>query len=301
MTKNLFIGVGDIHFKSNYFNRLDDVKATFENKFTQIFELAVKHDVEGVILTGDIFDDKIAQNTTPGFLTWIIKILKKCPMPLYTIVGNHDIRNNDLETIPRQPLGTLFESGAIYRLTNAGGIVGHDFGTDLEATPLDKVDLAVIHAYVSKPGGTMFGNERVWSFADLELLNAKIVLAGHDHQAYPIEKYGSTLIVRPGALFRKNRDAVDLNRPIQVALMDLANGTAEYLPIKHEPSTKVFNLEMKEVDDKIDENIEQFIASLSITSSIKKASLEDEIKKMNLDPKILAIVLDSLDRAKSEE
>ena len=298
MIENKFIGVGDIHFKSSYFNRLDNVKDTFKDKMVQIYKLAAKHEVEGIILTGDVFDSKDPYQCPPGFLTWVMSVLRMSPVTIYTIVGNHDIRNNDLDTIPRQPIGTIFESGFVTRLTNFDNIVGHDFGTDLEKVPGGRFDLAVIHAYVNKAGGTMFGNEKVWAFAELELLNAKIVLAGHDHQAYPIEKSGGTLIVRPGALFRKNRDEVDLNRTVQVVLMDLTAGTAEYLPIEHRPSKEVFSLEIKDLEDKNEADIEQFIKSLSVSSVIKKVSLEDEMRKLIIDPKVKDVITRCLDRAK---
>lgn len=298
---NKILGIGDIHLKPTYNSRLDDVKKTFENKISSIKKICEELKPDRIVCTGDWFEDKNPYNCSPGFLAWALGLLTFLDTPIYSIVGNHDIRNNDIGTLRTQPLGVLISAGAIQRLFNEDG--GYDYGEDLlekAKEPRSPGGLGVFHCYTSESGGSMFGNEIVYPLKLFGSFGYSHVLIGHDHQCYDLAKVRDTWVHRPGSLFRMRRDDVDLNRSIKVSYIDLGGGKPEYLPIEHQPASKVFDMKVKEVVGQMDQNITSFVKSLSGIRSASSAPIEDQIKTMGLSPEVSYIINDSLDKAKQE-
>ena len=89
-----FIHASDIHLgAAQYYN--NERSIDFINTFQEILSLAEIHNVNFIILGGDVFT---SLEMLPGHLTNIINILKKFKhdtkgnIPIISIEGNHDIR-----------------------------------------------------------------------------------------------------------------------------------------------------------------------------------------------------------------
>ena len=299
-----FIYVTDPHFRPSYANRLDNVLETFEDKVAQVYELAKKHKAKAIIWGGDIFDNHVPSRTPHWFTVWLIKLFSKAPCPMYSNVGNHDIRYADIETLESQPLGVIFASGVLKRLEVAKfddvEVLGIDYGI-----PLDEIEIRptakiiVSHHHLSKTKGLFF-NETSYGMDQLaENSNAMFWLNGHDHTQYPMEKVGNTLFVRPGAMFRKDTGKASLKHTPSVAVIDTDTGKCNYISLKHEKSDKVFDLTSKNRKITQLSEISAFVDRLEQSIEQEDMSIEDQIKALNLEPEVLACVKHYIEESSS--
>lgn len=300
----------DPHFQSRYMNRVDDVQATFQRKVLEIFDLAKRHDAKAIIWGGDIFHNKNPQKTSHRFVKKLMEIFSIAPVPMYTNIGNHDIQYNDVRTIHRQPLGVLFASDLIkylgpnmITLGDQVQIMGLDYGTDIAKVKPVKTSLqriAVLHTFLDKKPGDFYG-EKVWGFDELKHLGATYILNGHDHSAFPIEKHKGMIIARPGSLFRNAMAKSDIERPIQVAMIDTDAKSIEYVQLEYEPAEKVFDLTKKARLFQETTEIDKFIAKINESVNFEKKTLDNELAAIEMEPYVREVVQNYLSNAKEAE
>ena len=105
---------GDLHYtERNPVSRKDDYTQALYNKIVEIGELAIKHQADGIVFTGDFFDKK-----RPTFheTRSLVKLLADLPVKVYGIYGNHDTFN--LEGAKRRACGLLEASETVRILDN---------------------------------------------------------------------------------------------------------------------------------------------------------------------------------------
>ncbi len=307
----IFICVGDIHFQDKYSHRLDDVRKTFTSKFEEIYNWAERDAAEAIILTGDIFNNKNPRNISHDFMSFVCKLLSEAPCPIYSIIGNHDVLYNDITRIDKHPLGVLFASGLIKPLcsqsfTREGepmvSIRGYNYGFDFNTLNLskdsDSVHIAITHCHASQEGGSLFGNEKIWSFKELEKLKANYILNGHDHTPYSNSKFGITTLLRPGGLFRASRGKEDRERLIKITKIDTKKLKTYTLVLPYKKSDEVFDFTTKELLDDENQQIAEFVGQLSETNFKSAKSVSDELDEMNISKDIRAVVNGYLDEVK---
>lgn len=114
--------IGDIHLSDHAPGaRRDNYRAAVMGKLRKlILEAALKLRVALILLTGDIFHLKSASRNSHGLVRELIEILRAAPCPVFAAPGNHDMKNDSPASIPSQPLGVVFESGALRELTPNG-------------------------------------------------------------------------------------------------------------------------------------------------------------------------------------
>jgi len=285
-----FIGVGDVHFSEHFTHRIDNVWTAFESKWLQVFEWAKFHEVTAILCTGDVFHFKSPIRTSHRLMQNIMELLSKSPVSIYSAVGNHDIHYNDYSTLSQQPLGVLALGGQVKVQKRAAfgnvEVWFVPYGKDLPSYELGKqefqVRIVVTHAFMDHSAGNYFG-ERVFSFSELEHWNANFVINGHDHQVYAPERVGNMLVSRPGALIRYARNDVDLNRKIQISLIDTDSQSICYLPIEHKSASEVFDITVKEIEAASKEEVQNFVGSLTGFQFVENKPLSQEIAELNID------------------
>jgi len=247
--KILFIT--DLHLRaSKPVSRLDDdFAATLLAKIAQVRDMSEDADV--VIMGGDIFDRPDAPHSV---VIRAMREFKKFKIPVYTIVGNHDVYGYQGTTVGSTALGELFESGAVERLdfmeipaTKAGKPVRiyglHAFNDTKWAVPAaddNECRILIAHKMLTdKP----IPNTECHLVSDVaKLTNAHLVLSGDIHYPHNTVVNGIPFI-NPGSLGRLS--IVDRDRVPQAAIItfdDYGNMELDIEPLKTRPSESLFNL-----------------------------------------------------------
>lgn len=250
--------IGDVHWRAeNPIGRIDSYQAALTEKLRECWQIAKRNEVDAIIQTGDLFDSPDIAQTTMDDL-W--DILEEAPAPIFTVPGNHDLYGSNPETLYRTPLGHLVRRRVVKNA--ATGVFeeriglhfvlmtgnGYDFSTDIDKSQYS-VPMQAIEGYAPSwtrihithgmllDGPPPTENMRWTSLEEAAALpNAPDVLInGHDHQGFGIRRVGRTLFINPGALCRIKADLREIDRPVQVALLEI--------PGQGEPRAELIRLE----------------------------------------------------------
>lgn len=300
--KTVILTVGDVHLADRTpASRKDDYRAETFNELRMIARLAAKENASAVLFTGDIFHEKSAKMNSHSLVREAISVFSSFPCPAYSIVGNHDISYNRMETLEKQPLGVLFESGALKKLTREQigdfEVVGVDFDENTtyetlkpKKTYADGKLLAVCHVYAEPVERDLFG-EPVFGYDKMaECSDVDVYVFGHYHHDQGIVKIGEKQFVNIGSLSRGSLNKENLDRDVKIGRISLDKSGAvvcEELKLPVKPAIEIFDVEKKKQIEEKENEIEQFVASLSKANLFESlSSLEDTIKSMELDTSV---------------
>lgn len=312
--------VGDLHLSDRPPSSCTDsyLEDLFELLY-QVSEIAMERS-DGVVFVGDIFHVKAPSRTshrTVGrFIDWC-RDLQSFGVPVGVVPGNHDIQNDRLDSLERQPLGVVFASGAAKQVSgrwDLAPVVGvpwpQDY-TDREAlrAALSQTrtgDLIVAHYPIYRPG-----LENPWEcfpardFADEVYAVAGgpvSVYYGHVHEAhgiYTAEGLAQVTFCNHGAIARGALHESELTRQIAVTLWDSETQTFTKIPLDAKPAEEVFRFieigQTKEAQERLD----QFLSAVGETK-LDVLSLEaviDHVRNQGLEPDLVALVEELLAEA----
>ena len=243
--------IGDIHlFHIAPSSRRDDYPSIVLEKIEKVGEYSPS---DIYICTGDICHKPVLPDK---YKNRIIPAFNSLGKPVFSIIGNHDVPNYNLQRIDSVSLGVLFESGVLSHLEvikfKVGSkkycIIGCDYGEDVPEPLPGYTNILVAHAFYSS---TVINTDEV-KLQDEDLKGYEHVVLGHDHAKYEpfLNKYGTT-IHRPGSLTRGTCHSYNLSREISVLKMTFGEDgvNAEFVTI---PSSEVKSAFKRKVfDDKI--------------------------------------------------
>jgi predicted phosphodiesterase len=279
--------VGDIHIADRPPSiRTEAYSAQILDKLTQTVVIARDENVDGVVWVGDVFHVKAASRTSHALVQRIIEIGQSYSRPWVIVPGNHDLSNDRLESLEKQPLGVLYTAGATI---GVGHVVEldifcipwlRDWANDLEAKMSAWAEcdapLMVVHASIMPP------NENApYEFYDAVdwgrmMSRPGDVFYGHihdNHGVYSVEMSGPdsedeefVTFCNVGAISRGSLHESTLKRKPHVVLYD---STKEQrftpVPLEHLPAEEVFRLDIKAVDDDRAEKLGKFLESVEDT------------------------------------
>ena len=250
MIRLLFIG--DVHYRGNNPRaRIDDFPATMRTKLRECWNIASANQCLAVLCAGDLFDRPDPDYAVAGELAGV---LAECPIPFYSVAGNHEIYGYSQSTVPRTALGLLARIGAVKLLSreptaieDADGwsvyLTGQGYHGDIDRSQADYQtglgpDLTagykvhVVHGMlVEKPLPYEAPHTLIKDLAT----DADVILAGHEHLGFGHTMAGksATLCCNPGALGRVNAKIEEIYRPVQVALLTFTDSLSavELLPL----------------------------------------------------------------------
>ena len=244
-TKILF--ATDLHLRaSRPISRLDqNFFGTQLDKIAEVREIAFDEKVDMVLLGGDIFD---RPDVPHSVVIRAIRAFKKFKtVPVYSIVGNHDVYGYTSSTEDASAIGTLFESGAVKKLpvlSREGVTLYPLHAYDDNAwtvPPAAGVKILVAHKMITNisiPGADCLLIKNI----DRET-NADIVLSGDIHTPHLEHTDADHWFVNPGSLTRMSIS--DRERQPQVAIVNLADDgeiDCEFRSLGIRPSETVFDL-----------------------------------------------------------
>jgi len=293
----IFLTVGDVHLSDTTpASRLDNyTDATFED-LALVRAQALEQKATAVFITGDIFDRKSPIKNSHAIVARAIALFSSFPCPVYSIVGNHDIVNNRMDSLSRQPLNVLFESGALKRLKkevfDKVTVHGVDFdeGNDYSTLSPEKDEnstatIAVCHVLATPDGGDMYG-EPIFSYKKLANSDVDVYVFGHFHNDQGIHTIGKKKFVNLGALSRGSLTQEEIHRQVKIGRIEWDGKSLECseIPLAVKSSKEIFDIEKKQEMEKKEKEIESFVASLNKTDLFQDiSSLEETIKAMRLE------------------
>lgn len=294
--------IGDLHFRATSpRNRKDDYLKTLEAKLLECWEIAKRHDVSTIVQVGDIFHSPEVAIST---LLKAVEIFDNAPVDVYTMPGNHDLHGYNLESYHRTSLRLLDMLSD--RLNVVGEIreqllsfliefkpytstIDNDYSA-YQAQECSNLKVLVMHSMLldhDLPYQAKYTN-----LYKLDT-NADIIISGHDHVGYGvIKRKDGKLFVNPGALMRLTASVAEMERQVQVAIVDLDTRTAELVPILTAPkAVEVLDRSALEEKKEREYALEEFAmlikendgkACLSVTEIVEQIG-----QKENISPKVI--------------
>ena len=235
------IFVGDLHLKgSSPISRVDDYPTVILNKLETLINTAKSFSCDKIMLLGDVFDSHI---TTLPYLAKVINTFRKISdagIDVYTIVGNHDIKNNRMDSLDSSALGILISTGYL-KLAPRNLIIDDTsfncfhYPEELTNNNESCYSVCVAHRYYE------FGLS--WdslTSEDLKSLNYDAMILGHYHVPCDTLSIEDTLLYRPGSLSRSTSEPYNKLRTPRVLVFNCLNHKTVYVDIPCERADKIF-------------------------------------------------------------
>ena len=300
-----------------------DYPAEIWGNLEQIGRFARERDVRAVLDGGDYFHVKAASRNPHSLVVKSAALQKTYPCPTYCVEGNHDIQYNSLETIERQPLGVLYESGVFQHLREQvfedGNlrvrVVGVPYNPHrtreellaIQKKPGDSFLIAIVHALAGEnppPKVEEFFGEPVFHYADLVTENGPDVWCFvHWHKDQVIVTLGGKQFVNQGAVSRGALIRENTERTPKVSLLEVGPSgiLTSMLPLIVAPAADVFDMERKERIEQESRSIDQFVLRLQQDAEINpEDSFETNIQALNFAQEVRGAALEYLERARAE-
>ncbi len=232
------IQFNDAHIRgSTPFSRLDDYPETLWCKFQQLTDFIKEFNIDAVLNGGDLFD---TPDPSTGVANKYLELFKSWGIPIYSVVGSHDLFGYNDRTLGRTALGTLRASGVVSIVgptqkigdnCQLGGI-SHSYSLDENSETdyyLEKVTddfmIQLCHGMITE--GPFFGKYTLYSQIKTE---ADLVICGHYHPGFgPFEVDGST-IINIGSMGRTENTT--RNYPPGFLYIDTSVPKWEFIPLK---------------------------------------------------------------------
>lgn len=300
--------------------RKDDYRASILKKLEWQGEMARKFNADAVLRGGDFFHVKAANKTTMRTMAMAARVHRKYHCPTYAVPGNHDMSNNDPDSVPHQPLGVMLGSGVFLPLrdeTFTSGsmklrVVGVEYTTDLDVDGLhdlvrkkdETYTVAFVHALAAMAPEEKiqsFFGEKIFDYRDLVFNGCPdVYVFGHYHKDQGIVEHMGTRFVNLGAISRGALTFENLERKPKVSLIK-ANSQGVFVEehiVPHEDALQVFDLERKKRMDKEIKDIDDFISALKVDAQAgDDDSLEARKREMDKYPELRETMFELLESA----
>jgi DNA repair exonuclease SbcCD nuclease subunit len=264
--------------------RTDNYFQTQEKKIEFVCELQEKHDCS-VIHAGDLFNKAKA---SPKLEILAINTL---PSYFYTIAGQHDLPNHNLNKIDESSLGVLFSA----KMLNPGFEIdiyfaGLSYGDDFSKIPKPEKrkyewgKILVAHTFIQKPRDKqdkIIGGSAALSFLKKHK-DFKLIVTGDNHKTFVVEHEGR-LLVNPGSMMRMTAGQTNHKPCVFLYYADTNTVQPVYLPIED----GVISREHIEEEEKKDKRFQAFVqrlntdyeVSLSFEKNMKTHITQNKVRK----------------------
>lgn len=253
-------------------------------------EEAARRGADALVSVGDVFHLKTPTRNSHHLVQRTGEVLKSTGLPVLIVPGNHDLSNDRLDSLRRQPLGTLAKMAGIDLLMGEHPdlpIFGLPYLWDWSgqlpswmsryrswAQGLDT--LMVTHAPIF-PTGEVPPYEFIDAADWAEKMQTGDCYYGHIHDphgSYTVNTSSSAVqMCNNGAVSRGSLHEATLKRKPHMTFWS-GQGKFEAVEIPHRPVEAVFRLQEKEdVDERVG-RVEQFLSSVGETS-LDGLSLEE--------------------------
>ncbi len=300
--------------------RKDDYRSSILKKLEWQGDMARKFNADAILRGGDFFHVKAANKTTMRTMAMAARIHRKYSCPTYALAGNHDMSNNDPDSVASQPLGVMFGSGVFKQLrdeTFTSGsmklrVVGVEYTTDLDVDGLhdlvrkkdETYTVAFVHALAAMAPEEKiqsFFGEKIFDYRDLVFNGCPdVYVFGHYHKDQGIVEHMGTRFVNLGAISRGALTFENLERQPKVSLIraDSQGIHVESHVVPHEDALAIFDLERKKRMEKEVKDIDDFIRKMRADAAAgADDSLEARKAEMDKYPELRETMFELLETA----
>ena len=198
------------------------------------------------VFTGDLFHTKRPSFVSHALVQRMIDLFDGWPGRIFTILGNHDLSEAGVASLPKQPIGVLVQAGVIELLPEAGIVVktqgkqvyleaahylddaeSEHYALQAETDGRDKAVLhadaliKVVHGPIMPPGqNPPFDHVN----ADQISSTADFCFYGHIHDDHGTYDIDACTYVNFGSIGRVARTEPNRTRAVAIALYDAATG-----------------------------------------------------------------------------
>jgi DNA repair exonuclease SbcCD nuclease subunit len=272
-----FLFLTDSHFRSDSPKlRIDNAYNVQFQKLGEILTLVREYDIDAVLHGGDFFDTKKPPHElVADMIDWC----KHIGIPIFVVIGNHDVTGYNLDSVRNSGLGVLLEAGAVHELKEEVYKKENLILRGIHhSNVIDKKQYAFDSKYADYTKIVMTHNMIIpvdsmpYDFVhpkDLTCdVNADLVLCGHYHIPFDwTDKKTKTRWVNLGPLCRWTIS--EQNHIPQVMLIEVDNNKfkVKKLPLESaKPGNKVFDLDFISSEKKREQDIQSFVKSLEQTT-----------------------------------
>ena len=288
--------VGDLHIDTNISSRKDNYFQTCLNKLEEVASKC-----NNVIILGDVFNrESIPNDFFYIFYNHINYLKLQYGTTFYSIIGNHDIPNEDETNLPKTSLGLCKVTNLInlIEVDKPVTIEGINFYTSyvnldkckehLKTLKLNEKDVLLLHHYFEDgfPGVEL---------EDLENIGCKNIFLGHNHSPLSnfYREYNGVRIYRSGSLLRNSADESNLNREIyyfginnEIEIVKL-NSARPAIEVFTEKAYKQENLQKKRFIKDINEVLDKYTNNASVQT---KFSIKETLEELEIPEKCMAYI-----------
>lgn len=291
---NVFI-IGDCHLRNHSpISRKDDYSIAVLNKIEYLASIAKSSKCKTFIILGDVFDSPV---TSLPYLATVINTFKKVyemGITVYTIVGNHDIKNNRMDSLPSTALGILISTGYV-KLAPRELIIDntlfrcYHYPEKLEAKQSDKYEVCLAHLYYE----FSLANDSLHK-EDLERLNYDAMVLGHYHAPCETERISNTILYRPGSLARTTSEPYNKLRTPRVLLFNCIKYKAIYIDVSCGSASEIF-VEQIEANDQACMSMKSLIDFITTSYSSSDMNIRDYFNNLSVPYECRSKIIKYLD------
>lgn len=243
--------VGDLHIAPTPDKRIDNYFETGLNKIEQISK-----NCDIVIFLGDIFTQpRIEEKYVYSLINHLFYCKNTYNVQFYTIIGNHDVANENESNLINSSLGILQISGAINIIQHEQPINFDNYMfhtsfvnynkaknhlSSVSCLPQNFTNVLLLH-HEYETGTNAF------TYQDLKDLGFNMIFLGHDHKPFEEGRiiYPEYTIYRSGSIMRNRADEYNFTRCLYYFILDTQNKDkpVSCQVIHYEPADKVFKIE----------------------------------------------------------
>lgn len=314
----LAILVGDIHLSDRPpASCTDSYTDDILDMLSYVARLEKATKADAVVWAGDVFHHKQPSRTSHATVLKLMKVAQEFQRPPLVVTGNHDITSDRLDSLEKQPLGVLYESGVLQELDGwhealplcgvpwqqrwlSPGTIEEAFSewrkrpeyyppTIEDRSRLPLHGLVVTHAPIYPP--TVADNV-LFELLPLPEVSAAMgnvgsLYYGHIHEPHSSFEVDGVTYANMGAISRGSLHEYNLARKIQVAIWTPEHGFVA-VDIPHKPASEVFRLaeaqEKKEEKMSLDSFLSEVSsATLDISST---GSIIDHVRRMDIEENV---------------
>lgn len=278
--------VGDPHL--NYqtpSSRKDVYPQTMLEKIKAVAKLSKELKCDEVIFLGDMFHQRYQPYS---YMMKCYVAFREFEKPPYSIIGNHDLIFERIDTFDESPLNFLFMTNVVKHFDTLDiddvHIKAFDYTTPIEQNQnKEGYNICVAHQYYNTPLYKHYIKPE-----DALNLGYQAYVLGHDHSVYDDIVNDKYKVIRSGSLSRGTAHNSNLMRDVYVTVFDTKTKEFTRVTVPAQKATDVFK-EIKYVEKSLEKSVDEIIDKMEFHADVTIYDMIDEAKDIPNDVKELIV------------